>query len=70
MFKDVSNVLRNFKFIGERVFKIAGVRPTLPPPSWYQVWVPKGLVQEGLNRSFLSPLLLTIAMATSVNTQI
>ena len=42
--KDVSNTLQNFTFIGAAVFEIAG-------GPWYKVWVPKGLVREGLKAS-------------------
>ena len=45
MFKDVSNTIQNFIFLAVTVSEIGGGRLTLPP--WYQVWVPKGLVQEG-----------------------
>ena len=43
-FKDVSNTLQNFTFMGAMVSEIAG-GPT--DPTWYKVWVPKGLVLKG-----------------------
>ena len=36
------------KFIEDAVFEIVGGWAADPP--WYKVWVPKGFVQEGLNR--------------------
>ena len=46
MFKDVSNILQNFKLIGPSVFEIAGGdRPTPPPPVsgvGTKVWYRKG----------------------------
>ena len=47
MFRDVSNTIQSFMFMGTTVFEIAGGQAK-PPTSWYQMWVPKGLIQEGL----------------------
>ena len=38
--------------MGATGFEIAGGVGSSPP--WYKVWVPKGLVQEGLKHSFSS----------------
>ena len=48
MFKDVSNTMQNFMFMGTTVFEIAKGEGVPAEPTWYKVWVPKGLVQEGL----------------------
>ena len=45
--------------MGATVFEIAGGSARPPPPPWYKVWVPKGLVQEGLIISTFQLLFFT-----------